>query len=422
MSVPARLSFPRADIAWTGAAVAAAAVFLSCWGLLHTGLYADFELVDTPTYEEYGEALADGRVPYADYDVEYPPGALLVFFAPAVAADGADAFRSAFEVVMAVCGVALVLLVAVSLRLLGADPVHAAVALAVIALSPVALGTVILTRFDLWPAALVAAAVAALLGKRPALALGLLGAAVAAKLYALVLLPVALVYVVRRWGRRVAGRALGAFAVGVGVFFVPAMVMAPRGVVESLAEQAGRPLQIESFGSALLLAAHHFFGLGLEMRTSHGSQTLAGGVPDAVAAVTTLVQLSAVAAIWIWFARGPATRDRLVRACAAALVATVAFGKVFSPQFVLWLLPLVPLVRGRRGLSASMLLAAALVVTQLWFPGRYWALALDFDGLASAFVLVRDLIVVALLVLLVAPVDVSPVSVKHPDMARPDRC
>ena len=62
---------------------------------------------------------------------------------------------------------------------------------------------------------------------------------------------------------------------------------------------------------------------------------------------------------------------RLVRDCAAVVAAQVALGRVLSPQFVLWLLPLVPLVAGRRGRLAGALLAVALVLTQLWFPDLY---------------------------------------------------
>jgi L-cystine uptake protein TcyP (sodium:dicarboxylate symporter family) len=107
--------------------------------------------------------------------------------------------------------------------------------------------------------------------------------------------------------------------------------------------------------------------------------------------------------LWIGFARGPADPARLVRYAAACVVAFVALGKVLSPQFLIWLVPLVPLVRGRRGVGASALLAVALVLTQLWFPFRYWDLALRFDELASWLVLVRDLVLVALLGVLAWP-------------------
>jgi hypothetical protein len=51
--------------------------------------------------------------------------------------------------------------------------------------------------------------------------------------------------------------------------------------------------------------------------------------------------------------------------------------------------------------QASALLGAALVLTQLWFPSRYWDLARELDALPSTLVLARDLVLVALLVVLV---------------------
>jgi hypothetical protein len=60
----------------------------------------------------------------------------------------------------------------------------------------------------------------------------------------------------------------------------------------------------------------------------------------------------------------------------------------------------VPLVRGRRGLTASALLALALVLTQIWFPFRYFRLALDFDPGLSWLLFVRDLTLVAIAVML----------------------
>jgi len=95
--------------------------------------------------------------------------------------------------------------------------------------------------------------------------------------------------------------------------------------------------------------------------------------------------------------------ERLVRYSAACVAAFIAFGKVLSPQFLIWLIPLVPLVRGRRGLAASAVLAVALVLTQLWFPYRYWDLALRQDALASWLVLARDLVLVLLVAVLAMP-------------------
>ena len=101
-----------------------------------------------------------------------------------------------------------------------------------------------------------------------------------------------------------------------------------------------------------------------------------------------------------------------MRASAAATVAFVAFGKVLSPQFLIWLIPLVPLVRGRRGLVAGGVLTVALIATQIWFPYRYWGLVLNFDVFVSWLVLARDLLLLALLAVLLWP------SRREPEAAR----
>ena len=216
-------------------AFAAAGLFLACWGLVHRWFWAHGQIVDWPTYRSYGDAiLHHGRVPYRDFAVEYPPGALPPFVAAAPFGD----YAGAFAWVMAACGVALVFVVA---------SVRPAAAFFV-AVSPVLMGSLILSRFDLWPALLATAAVAALVAERHRLGWGLLGAAVAAKLWPLVLVPLALVWSIRR------GRGWSALvgAVVAAAIFLPFVMLAPDGVWASLRGQASRPLQIESLASSCL--------------------------------------------------------------------------------------------------------------------------------------------------------------------------
>jgi uncharacterized membrane protein len=358
-------------------ASAATGLFLVCWGLVHRFFWAHGQLVDWPTYRNYGDAIVHhGLVPYRDFAVEYPPGALPVFALPSLVGN----YASSFAWLMAACGVALVLVVAVVRR--GAA--------FYVALAPVLAGSLILSRFDLWPALLAAAAVAALLREHHRLGWAMLGAAVAAKLWPLVLVPVALVWSARR-GR--AWAALAGLTVAAAAF-VPFAVVAPQGLWSSLSGQASRPLQIESLGAAILTTFGH-----PRVVTTHGSQNVAGH--GLVATVFTLLQVAALVALWIAFARGPATRERFVRYVAACVCAFVAFGKVLSPQFLLWLIPLVPLVVGRRGAGAVALLTAALVLTQVWFPQRYWDYAGPFH--LAWVVLLRDLVLVGLVGVLAWP-------------------
>ena len=391
---------------------AAVAVFLASLTVLHWGFYQHNLILDTVEYHRYGNAIVHGHVPYRDFAVEYPPGALPAFVVPALAYADFGFYNRAFQILMALCGVGALLAMTVALRSLGASVQRTAAALAFAALAPLVLGSVILYRYDLWPAALTVAGLAAVLAGRERLGFASLGLGIAAKVFPAVVLPPALVYVWRTRGRRDALICLGLAAAVVALVLVPFLALAPGGLWDSVVHQTTRPLQIESLASGVLLAAHQVGGLSITMESSHGSQNLAGSLPHALGTVSTVLLVVALLAIWLAAARGPATPERLVRYSAASLVAFVALSKVLSPQFLIWLIPIVPLVRGRRGLVASALLGLALLLTQLWFPIRYWDLVLQFAAFPSWAVLARDLVLLALLATLLVPTRREPAAAR----------
>jgi hypothetical protein len=380
------------------AALALGVLLLSlAWAALHLPAFDRFQIVDTPVYQEYGERIADGEVPYRDFEVEYPPAALPLFWLPTLAPEGHYGF--VFEGLMLACAAAAVGFVVLGLAGVGTGPARLFAAAAFAGLAPLALGPVVLTRYDLWPAALTAAALAGFVAGRERLGFGALALAAAAKIYPLVLLPLALLYAWRR-GARGASVGLGVFLAVLALVAGPFLLAAPAGLWESVGGQLGRPLQIESLGAAVLLAAHQLGWYEPTVVSAHGSQNLAGPLPDALAATQTMLQGLALLAVWALFARGRAGPERLLLSAAGAVVAFVALGKVLSPQFLIWLVPLVPLVAGGAGLAGAAVLGAALVTTHAWFPTRYWdVVALEPVGW---LVLVRDVLLVALLAVLVA--------------------
>ena len=399
---------PAREASHTGVTVAllAATAFFVAFGVLHYGFYTRNLLQDTPLYEHYGDAMVHGgKLPYRDFAIEYPPGALPVFAAPSLVARAGDfpRYREAFELLMLLCGGVASALVGAILARQGAGRGRLAAGTLLAGLAPLALGPVVLSRFDLWPAMLTLAGLAALVHDRRRLGAALLGCAVAAKLYPAVVVPLALLYVLRRHGRREALVWAGVAAAAVLAWVVPFLALAPHGVWSSLAGQASRPLQLESLGASFLLGAHQAWGLTVTVVPSHGSDNVAGSTAHVLAVLQGLLAPAAILATWIAFARGEASRERLLRHAAAAVCAFIVLGKVLSPQYLVWLIGLIPLVRGRRGTIASGLFLAAMVLTQLWFPGRYLELAYGLDARASWFVLARDLVLLALLATLMAP-------------------
>ena len=357
------------------------------------------QISDVPDYQRYGEAIMAGKLPYRDIAIEYPPGALAAFAPPAIASDSPGEYARAFAWLMRLFGIVLIVAVAVALRALGASLGRRAGGLALVALSPLLLGRLPLQRFDLLPAALSALAVALLLTRRDRLAFAALALGAGTKLYPAVLLPIFVAWVWQHSGRRRAVACLVVFAAVLAAMILPFAVLAPDGLGDAFTQQADRPLHRESTGAAALLALHHVAGLDLHTVRSHGSTNFSGDLPDLLASLGVIAQLAVLAAIWLIAARSRLSGEQLVRWCAAAVVAFVVLGKVLSPQFLIWLLALVPLVAGRRGIIAAALLATALVATQAYFPRRYLAFA-DLAAAPSWLVVARDALLLILLAVL----------------------
>jgi hypothetical protein len=265
-------------------------------------------------------------------------------------------------------------------------------------LAPLVLGPLFLNRYDIFAAMLVTLALLALVAERPRLAFAILGYAIAAKIYAAALLPVAAVHVYRRAGPRALAAAAAVLVAVLLVVSLPFAAVGFGGLGYSFYIQTTRHLQVESLGAQLLVALDH---LGLysahAIEGAPGSRDLAGSVANVVGVLSSVVEAVACLLVGWWYARGPVSSRRVVLACATALAAFVAFGKVLSPQYVVWLIAVVPLVIGVVGAWALGLLFVSVLATQLLFY--------DSDqvaGLAgvSWAVLGRDLVLVGLFVLL----------------------
>jgi hypothetical protein len=347
---------------------------------------------DVYYYEEIGRRIAHGRVPYGDFYLEYPPGAIPAFAVPSLISQ-AHYFLS-FKLLMTLCAAVAAYAGLVTLERLGSDPRARLRAAVVIGLAPIALGPLFLNRFDLWPTALVAISVAAFAAGRPRIAFGLLAVATVAKIYPLAIVPVAAVHVLRERGRDELLRGLAVY-VGVALLMVvPFAVYGFGGLGYSFYIQATRDLQVESLGAQVLAAAGRLGAYRTTVVTGDpGSQNLVGRLPDIVGFASSAIEVAAVLAVAWLYRRGRNELQRFMVAVGASVAAFIAFGKVLSPQYLVWLVPLVPLVASGIGAVTSSLLVVALVMTQLEF---YDSDHVAHLGTVSWLVLARDVVLVAL--------------------------
>jgi uncharacterized membrane protein len=371
------------------------AACIGVWALTRWVIFNYFQLGDTRVYEHASRMIDAGAVPYRDFDIEYPPLSTGLFWL--VGRIPGD-YQLAFSMTMLACLVATAIAALVAARQLGLSPARQALAVGVVALTPVLLGTLVQTRYDLVLSALLGWMLVAGLSDRFGWAWTLLAVAVAIKLVPVLLVPALILWHAHRRDRRSALTGAVALAVGVALTLGPFFAIAPRATWRLFAYHLDRPLQIESLGSSIV----HVAGLPFRSLNSYGSENVAGRVPDALASLSTLLLVACLVAIVAVLARGlrrrsPAAAELWVAGTAATIVAAVTLGKVVSPQYLVWLLPATLLVAGSRGRVAAIVLPVAMVVTQLIFPLFYADLVERADPVPVGLLVARNALLVVML-------------------------
>ena len=358
---------------------------------------------DLALYHQAGESVLQGEVPYRDFFIEYPPGSLPAFVPPALFGTDRATFIGLFSLEMALALAVTLALTALAAQRLRGSPAWtlpaATFALAALLLYPVAL-----TRYDAVVALALGFAVyfASLGGRYLPLAYASLGCGTAAKFVpALAVLPLAL-------ARRGAARGIAVFLAVAALFFGPFGLLGGGGVLQSLAYQAERGLQVESLAASVLIFFRSVTGVVFE----HGAFEVRGGGADLAASLSPFLTLLLLAvtglAMWREFRRcGGFAVGAFPRHAAALILAFMLGSRVLSPQYMIWLLPLVPLgAGGVVGAFVCILFLAACFVTTLVFPVHYGDL-LYFRYPGPELLLARNLLLVVLWIMVLFPAAVG---------------
>jgi uncharacterized membrane protein len=380
---------------WRDLATVAAGtlILLASLFLPWVGIGDTVHLGDVRHYYVLAHAILNGQVPYHDFFVDYPPGALPAFVAPALITHGVSSYGLAFQ--WLVVAMTILLAIAVVVALHRRAPRWAVlVGVAVVCLSPALIGRVYLVRFDVFPALLTAVALAAVVRGRYPTAAVLLGVASAAKVYPVVLVPLVLLVALQRDSRRRAVQTAAGFVAAFGALVVPFLVLGAGGVAYSFKVQFTRLLEIESIGASILLCAHQ---LGAYTPHVHEgfSFELTGGLPALVGAVQTILLVLCVGGAWLLFRRSSRDSDTFLLAAAAVITGVVAFDKVLSPQYLVWLVPVMALISGMGVARLALpLFGLASVLTASYFPSRFYDLR--HLGDSAWIVLARNVVLIVL--------------------------
>jgi hypothetical protein len=375
------------------AALLALAVLAAGWALtLWVAPWSNERVNDLFVYRSFAAPVLDGELPYRDVAFEYPPLAAPAIVLPGLAGTGQDDFRWAFALWTLVAAAAVVLLCGALAHTTGGDPRRAMMAAA---LMPLFLGAMVRTHFDLFPVALLLAGLLLLCRDRPRAGLAVLGLGVMTKAFPLVAVPVALAWLVARGLRREAWQGALACGAVIAVAGGAALAVSADAATDAVRFQLDRPAQVES-SPALVLLGLDAAGAG-EAR-SVSSYRSDGLLHPASDVVTSLFAAALLAFVALLCAAVGAGRRELVIASLAACVAFALLGKVLSPQFLIWLVPLGALAFAWRLHALAGVAALAAVLTQIEFPAHYFDVVAR-EPLAIGLVAIRNLALFAVIAL-----------------------
>ncbi|HEX4627609.1 MAG TPA: hypothetical protein VH137_02380 [Gemmatimonadales bacterium] len=361
---------------------------------------------------------ADGRwhMPWVEVPLEYSALLLPFVLAPKLVTTEFEPYARVFGLLMGLCMVLAIALAIDLLKRARASKAEIEVRWWLGAGLLLAQGALTIQRLDPVVALLMIAMVRGAARRSPR-QLGLLaGLAGACKIVPLLVVPVIVAADWPFWRSRIRRLAsMGAWlAAGLGLGFGP-MLLASRGaLVDLLRYHGARGLQVESTLGVLLGAVRLLCGTSAPATVSYGSFNIDGSVPDLLARLALPITLAGVAALTAIEVRAasfrpwgagdadgeggePAPIARIASAAFGATVLVWLCGKVFSPQYLTWGIPLVLAIPGRRGTVAIWIAGVALSMTQVYYRGYYdFVFHQRFAGVFT--VLLRQAVLAGLLV------------------------
>lgn len=265
------------------------------------------------------------------------------------------------------------------------------------------LGPIALGRID---AITVPLAIVGLLSlrERPALAGALFTAGAWLKVWPAALFAAAFVAIRQRW-LLVGGAVMVCAMVFVGVLALGGTAAIPH-TLSFITEQADRGLQLESTAASVFLMFRVLGAGGYTVafdRTILTQQIAGPGtefVGDLLTPAMFLVVLLLLALSWWAQRRGVDLATRLPMLALGLVTAFIVVNKVGSPQFIVWLAPVMVfglVWSGRRFEVVAIVSLLIAALTQLIYPWYYWQIA-DALPAGAVLLLARNLLLVGLLI------------------------
>jgi uncharacterized membrane protein len=357
--------------------------------------------------------IQQGQLPYRDFQLEYPPLAVLSFVLPSLMSSQNQVYSLAFAGEMLLLDLLILWLIKIL-------TVHLNISinrsLGVYTALLIAVGPIVVCRYDLLPAALTLAALTAFVSGWNIAAWALVALGVTAKLYPIIIAPIMGLYLLRNGQVRKIIIGGLSFIFTLLAFNLPFYLLSPGNFLSILTYHAQRGLHSEStYASGIFIGK--ILGQISEVKGifDFGSWNIDTPLADRLARLSFPISAALLMIIYILFAwqlwKKPAeskerrempaeTASLLIQFATVTVIVFMISTKVFSAQYLIWLMPLLPVVDSKCYKARWLLFATTGLLTQYIFPYNY----LNFESFKTLYILViviRNAIMLALAFILI---------------------
>ncbi len=366
------------------------------WVILHIILFLGVFLIWSHVFwDYYGPSpgaveknivlqIFEGQIPYVDFECEYPPVALLLFLIPGLFFRALPSYYIAFTVEMLLFDLLAIFLIIFIAKRINISKVKALTSYTL--LIAVAAGPLVTQRYDLAPAVMVLAAVAAFLAGKNKTAWGVLALGVMAKVFPIVVAPVFAIWLLIKKQYAQLFKGIAAFAAVALLTILPWLIIDAGSLGSLLSYHMDRGLHAESTYGSFIILAQHFGWTSVDWDFSFGSFNITSGLADNLANASFYIMAAVLLLAYALFLyqlykreinkevnfSSPVEQETLlIRYVVISVLVFLLFNKVFSAQYMAWFCPLIPLLNIRyQNLNVALLLIAG-VFTIYIYPFNY---------------------------------------------------
>ena len=404
--------FPRSHYFWIAIHVVLLLLFLFLSWKYYEG--------PSPGALEYHKALdiLGGQIPYHDFTFEYPPLVILLWVIPALFFRSMPFYFIAFAIeIFFFDFLAMKLIIHLSRRLnlsMVRSLFFYTLFIGVVA------GPIVIQRCDLVPAVLMLAALVALIKGRNSLAWSMLALGVVAKLFPIIIAPLFVIwYLIKKQYKQLI-KGVAVFVAVILVTVIPWIIIDAQGFWYSINYHLQRGLHAESsYGSFLLLAQLLGF-IRVGGGFSFGSYNLISPTADYITGVSFYIALEILLILYLLFAlklsglqRGQKNNistvmpnvemeSLLLRYALLVIIGLMISSKIFSPQYMVWFCPLLPLINIRGSNLIFILCLIAGGATLYIYPFNYTPFA-RFETFPVIMMALRNLLLIVIGFLVLFP-------------------